>query len=277
MNSKIEHFALVEKAIRFILGNPKQLLDVNVLAQELGLSGDELDAVFMAWASIPVAKFIQFSRLNFSKPQNETPSLFQTEIPNQTLSTSLHVNMEAMSEEECANGCSNLKIFYQVASGFLGQYLVACTAKGICFLHFGDSETTLLEVLKSNFSKASLHNQNYPFLDEVHSAFGDRFNAAGTFSLHIKGSAFQLDVWQALLTIPLGTRKTYGQLAQELGNPAASRAVGTAIGSNPIAVLIPCHRVVRESGALGGYRWGLERKHALLCLEAFQTNAWLDL
>jgi AraC family transcriptional regulator of adaptative response/methylated-DNA-[protein]-cysteine methyltransferase len=148
----------------------------------------------------------------------------------------------------------------------LGLVIVAATARGICSVRFGENEGALIEELRANFPNANIEKAG-PEFDAWASAVVDYIDRPGTapdLPLDIRGTAFQQRVWLALREIPIGSTKSYAQLAARAGNPSAVRAVGTACGANPVAVLIPCHRAVRSDGALSGYRWGLERKQALL-------------
>jgi AraC family transcriptional regulator of adaptative response/methylated-DNA-[protein]-cysteine methyltransferase len=159
-----------------------------------------------------------------------------------------------------------------------GLVLVASTEKGICYMGFvAEEKRKTFEELLQRFPQATFkeaekelhsHVVNFGKFDSYNSG-SDSFND-GMINLHIKGSEFQLNVWEALLKIPLGQLNTYGNVADIIQRPKASRAVGTAIGSNPVAFLIPCHRVIRASGVSGGYMWGQERKSAMLGWEAAQ-------
>jgi AraC family transcriptional regulator of adaptative response/methylated-DNA-[protein]-cysteine methyltransferase len=169
-------------------------------------------------------------------------------------------------EESGLNG-KNLQINYQFSTSLIGQLLIASTNKGICQLAIVNNEDEALESLKKEFPSAKIvHQPNQAFLNMMDLLKEN--TASETIALHVKGTEFQLKVWAALLEIPFGELSNYGKIAQQIGHSKASRAVGTAIGSNPIALLIPCHRVVQASGKLGGFKWGLERKAAIIAWEA---------
>jgi len=145
---------------------------------------------------------------------------------------------------------------------------VASTHIGICYMGFSEDQQHVLSDVKRRFVHAQFIKQTNAMHQNAIKIFHNDWQSLDTIKLHLKGTDFQLNVWQALLKIPDGQLSTYGTIAQSIGNPKASRAVGTAIGSNPISFLIPCHRVIQQSGALGGYMWGTTRKTAMIGWEA---------
>jgi AraC family transcriptional regulator of adaptative response/methylated-DNA-[protein]-cysteine methyltransferase len=157
---------------------------------------------------------------------------------------------------------------FQIKYGFYpshwGELLIASTDQSICFVWFLEDHTSAINELEKRFPSSSIEQQQM----QVHQKVIHFFNSDGAsqphINLHLKGTLFQLKVWRALSEIPFGKLVNYMDIAKSIGQPNASRAVGTAIGKNPIAVLIPCHRVVQTNGQLGGYRWGLERKTAII-------------
>ncbi len=154
-----------------------------------------------------------------------------------------------------------LEIEYNFYETRFGKSLVACTNKGVCFLAFGEKEEMLKE-LKQRFPKAVLSEIENTFHQKaIKSVQGEKISA---LPLHLYGTDFQLKVWKALLQIPSGKLATYKTLAQFIGNPQAMRAVGTAVGANPVSYVIPCHRIVRTDGGLGGYHWGLNFKKQMI-------------
>jgi AraC family transcriptional regulator of adaptative response/methylated-DNA-[protein]-cysteine methyltransferase len=162
-----------------------------------------------------------------------------------------------------------IEISYATAKTPLGLMLIAATDRGLCSVQFGDSKESLLAELRKEYSRATIQqlaantSQFQLWIDSL-----SRYLAGEQVSLNlpldIKGTAFQLRVWRYLQTIPTGEVRTYSQVAQEIGEPKASRAVGRACGSNQVAIVIPCHRVIRGDQTMGGYRWGIERKVRLL-------------
>ncbi len=164
------------------------------------------------------------------------------------------------------NGAGGMQIRYAVASCYLGWVLVASTEQGLCAIQFGDAPENLVQSLIERFPKADLHEHDASFEASLRKvlAYLETPRQPLDLPLDIQGTAFQRRVWQALREIPVGSTLSYSGLAAKIGHPKAARAVAQACATNKIAAVIPCHRVVREDGSLGGYRWGLQRKRALL-------------
>lgn len=167
------------------------------------------------------------------------------------------MTISAITPEELRN----LTVYYHFAKTRFGRIVVASTGKGVCYLGFVD-EDVLPADLRRRFPTAVFIQQEDEFQNTAIAALAA--NSAEGVKCHLKCTAFQLEVWQELLKTRVGELTTYGELARKINRPKASRAVGTAVGANPIAVLIPCHRVILSSGTLGNYRWGKERKTALI-------------
>ena len=166
---------------------------------------------------------------------------------------------------------NRVSIRFQFHDTPLGKMLIASTHTGICYLGFAESENSALKDLERRYPSTSLVQRATPLHDQALDLFFSGNFTEQTFDAlcyHVKATQFQRDVWQTLLTIPFGEKCSYGELAAEIGKPGASRAVGTAIGQNPISLLIPCHRVIRCNGDLGGYFWGMHRKVRILDWEA---------
>lgn len=203
-----------------------------------------------------------------------------TELSSVERSQDWWVTLEAMSLGDAQAGGAGLQIRYGIHETPFGWGLLATTDRGICALHFLDSSepSQAVNILRQTWSHAELLedlHETQPLCDRI---FHPDLSSPGSgnhqsLRLLVKGSHFQLQVWRALLRIPFGAIMTYQTIAQQIDRPTAARAVGTAIGQNAIGYLIPCHRVIRESGALGGYRWGLDRKSAILAWEARDPDA----
>jgi AraC family transcriptional regulator of adaptative response/methylated-DNA-[protein]-cysteine methyltransferase len=184
----------------------------------------------------------------------------------------LFVNIEGMTPGEYKTGGGNLSINYSFAESPFGNIIVASTLKGICQMTFYENENRALSSLYDQFPKAQFSRNLDMIQQKALFIFQNDWSRLHQVKLHLKGTDFQLKVWQALLRIPMGQLQTYRDVAKQIDKPNASRAVGTAIGSNPVAFLIPCHRVIQSSGALGGYRWGTTRKTAIIGWEAAKIN-----
>lgn len=175
------------------------------------------------------------------------------------------VTIKSMTPNEIKDGGVNLSIDYEFHKSLYGRVLIASTNKGVCFLGFVDQDdNVILEDLQELYPNAKYHKKESKFQHDALTAFVSGNKKPEQITLHISGSEFQLKVWNALLKIPRGEVSTYGRLAKEVESSRASRAVGSAVGANPVAYLIPCHRVILASGEFGDYRWGAWRKRELV-------------
>ena len=199
-------------------------------------------------------------------------TLFDTAIDTGLSGTSrlhdLFIGIEGMTPGEYKNGGENLSINYSYAETPFGKILVASTPKGICHIGFADDEHAALQVLINSFPNANY--KQVVDLAQQHALFifTQDWSKPEHIKLHIKGTPFQLKVWETLLKIPAGRLTTYGSIAKQIQSPKAFRAVGTAIGDNPVAFLIPCHRIIQSTGTIGDYRWGRMRKTMMIGWEA---------
>jgi AraC family transcriptional regulator of adaptative response/methylated-DNA-[protein]-cysteine methyltransferase len=179
-----------------------------------------------------------------------------------------------MTPSKYKDGAAGLEIRFAVAKSYLGWVLVAATERGICVIDFGDRPETLRERLLVRFPKAILRDDDRDFAAWVARvlAFIEAPSRGLDLPLDIHGTAFQQRVWRALQAVPPGSTATYAEVARRIGSPTAVRAVAGACASNPIAVAIPCHRIIRSDGNFGGYRWGVARKRALVAREAAESD-----
>jgi AraC family transcriptional regulator, regulatory protein of adaptative response / methylated-DNA-[protein]-cysteine methyltransferase len=244
------------------------------LAEFAGLSPTHFQKTFTDWCGVSPKQFQRYLSLGYAKmllAQNKS-NLETTLISGLSSQGRLHdlfVDIEAMTPGEYKNGGENLTIKYAVCDSQFGFYVVASTPKGICNILFLDSESQALNLLQERWPKAVLvSNQSelhQPVID-----FFDHKDSDKKIRLHLHGTNYQLKVWEALLKIPESKISSYGEIAKQIGDMTGlgSRAVGTAIGSNPIGYIIPCHRVLKSTGEISGYRWGVVRKRAMLGVEA---------
>ncbi|MFN6166419.1 MAG: methylated-DNA--[protein]-cysteine S-methyltransferase, partial [Pseudanabaena sp.] len=235
--------------------------------------------LFTKWAGISPKRFLQYLTVEYAKSKiAETKNLLElTGDVGLSSSGRLHdlfVNLEAMSPQEFKTGGAGLEICYGIHETMFGDCLIATTERGICNLYFldGMNDQAAELMLQEEWSNAEIISDRQitqPICDRLFSHLPNLNNTKQLpLKLYVKGTNFQIQVWRALLRIPFGGITTYQGLGRSLGRPNAARAIGNAVGSNPVSFLIPCHRVIRESGELGGYRWGLERKTAILGWEA---------
>ncbi len=180
----------------------------------------------------------------------------------------LFIDIVPMTTEEFTSTEGKLSVNYSFFDSLFGEIIIASTSKGVCYMGFSDDKEFEFSVLEGRFPMACLIQQTDDFQENACMIFNSNMNKKNKIKLHIYGTDFQLKVWKELLKIQQGSLTTYGDLAKQIQQPKASRAVGTAIGCNPIAYIIPCHRVIQQSGKLGGYRWGLARKRSIINWEA---------
>jgi AraC family transcriptional regulator, regulatory protein of adaptative response / methylated-DNA-[protein]-cysteine methyltransferase len=266
----------IATAINYIKEHFKEQPNLDEVAEKVHLSPFHFQRLFSEWAGTSPKKFLQFVSIEHAKKllkQNQA-SLAETAAEIGLSGTSrlhdLFINIEGMTPAEYKNGGKNLHINYSFNESQFGSIIVASTSKGICFMAFYEDEIQAFEALESHFEQAVFIQKSDEFQVNALTVFNqDMFQKPlCSIKLHLKGTDFQLKVWDSLLKIPFGRLSTYGLIADNIQHPKAARAVGTAIGSNPVAFLIPCHRVIQASGNLGGYMWGNTRKTAIIGWEA---------
>lgn len=272
------HYNRIAKAIEYILTNFKSQPNLDEVAEAVHLSPFHFQRLFTEWAGTSPKKFLQYISVQYAKSllKEQQATLFDTTLETGLSSTSrlhdLFVKMEGMTPAEFKNGGESLNINYSFSSSPFGEILIASTEKGICHMAFFETKENALIDLQSRFPKANYTLSSDANQQNALGLFLKDWNQPNQVRLHLKGTDFQIKVWQCLLEIPMGKLKTYGAIANQIDCPAAARAVGTAIGSNPIAYLIPCHRVIQATGHIGGYMWGTTRKTAIIGWE----SAWPD-
>ena len=272
----------IAEAISYIQQNFKQQPDLDIVAEKVHLSPYHFQRLFTDWAGVSPKKFLQYISVEHAKSilKEQQSTLFDAAIETGLSGTGrlhdLFVNIEGMTPGEFKNGGATLAINYSYAETPFGNVLVASTPKGICYMAFAESELDGLADLQQHFPNAEYKQMVDLLQQNALYIFTHDWKKISQIKLHLKGTAFQLKVWVALLKIPMGKLSTYGQIAGEIKKPGASRAVGTAIGSNPVAFLIPCHRVIQSTGLFGGYMWGPTRKTAIIGWEAAKANTNFD-
>ncbi len=272
------NYSRIATAINYINTNFRTQPSLEEIAEKVSLSPFHFQRLFTDWAGVSPKKFLQYTTVAYAKNmlKENSATLFDTALEAGLSGTSrlhdLFINIEGMTPGEYKNGGENLAINFSFAESPFGNMLVASTPKGICYIAFADDAPSALETLQSKFPNATytqmvdLIQQNAMFI------FTHDWSKLGQVKLHLKGTSFQLKVWETLLKIPMGKLTSYGNIARQIQLPKASRAVGTAIGDNPVAFLIPCHRIIQSTGLVGGYHWGNTRKTAIIGWEAAQTD-----
>jgi AraC family transcriptional regulator of adaptative response/methylated-DNA-[protein]-cysteine methyltransferase len=272
------NYQRIADAIGYINDHFKEQPTLEEVASHVHLSPFHFQRLFSEWAGTTPKKFLQFISLEHAKQllTEQKATLFDTAFDIGLSGTGrlhdLFISMEGMTPAEYKNGGSNLTVRYSFAETPFGRLIVASTDKGICYMAFDKDDEEALNNLRLRFPNALFTQQQDRMQQNALSIFQNDRSRLPEIKLHLKGTPFQMKVWEALLKIPMGSLSTYGQIAAQAGNPGASRAVGTAIGSNPVAYLIPCHRVIQSTGQIGGYRWGSTRKSAMIGWECVRRE-----
>lgn len=271
-------YARIEIAIRYINDHLYEQPSLDEVAAAVQISPFHFQKLFTAWAGVSPKQFMQYLSAEHAKSllKNRSASLLDTAYATGLSGTGrlhdLFIKIEGMTPGEFKNGGEGLTINYCFAESPFGKLLVASTPKGICHMVFVVDEQQAFTHLITRFPNATYHQVIDKFQQDALFIFRKDWSQLNEIKLHLAGSAFQLKVWESLLKIPLGSLVTYGDIAKNIASPNSARAVGTAIGSNPIAFLIPCHRVIQNTGRFGGYMWGATRKCAIIGWEAARTQ-----
>lgn len=280
MNTQKElDYNRIAQVIHYVNANFQKQPSLEELAALVHLSPFHFQRLFKQWAGTTPKKFLQYISLNHAKSmlRDRQATLFDTSFDLGLSGTArlhdLFVNIQGMTPGEFKNGGDKLHISYYFYQSPFGGLLVASTSKGICHMAFYEDQTKALVALKAEFPNATYGLKSVSLHQNALEFFNHKSDSLEKISLHLRATDFQLKVWEALLKIPFGGLSTYGKIANQIKNPKAARAVGTAIGSNPVAFLIPCHRVIQSTGVIGGYKWEPPRKTAIIGWE--QANvAW---
>jgi AraC family transcriptional regulator, regulatory protein of adaptative response / methylated-DNA-[protein]-cysteine methyltransferase len=273
-----DDYQRIEKAILFLEKTVHSRPDLKEIARSVNLSEYHFQRLFKRWAGISPKRFLQALTLEHAKEALKSSGSLLNVTYEAGLSSSgrlhdLFVNMEAVTPDEFRHQGANLKIRYGFHPSPFGECLVAVTSRGISTLAFvppgGRSKS--VRDLKDRWHRAEVLEDPSATRRYADRIFGTG-RPADPLTLHLKGTNFQIKVWQALLNIPRGAVASYEDIAKQISRPGAVRAVANAVAHNPVAFLIPCHRVIRKTGAVGGYRWGSTRKKALLAWEASREN-----
>ena len=272
----------IAAAIDYIRDHFQSQPSLEEVAEKIHLSPYHFQRLFTDWAGVSPKKFLQYVSVEHAKEvlQDQRATVydaaFETGLSGTGRLHDLFVSIEGMTPGEFRNGGADLEINYSFAESPFGALLVASTAKGICYMAFVDQATPSGEPaafadLRSRFPQARLRQMTDLTQQNALYIFTQDWSRLQEIKLHLKGTDFQLKVWETLLKIPMGGLTTYKDIAGQLGNPQASRAVGSAVGDNPVAFLIPCHRVIQSTGIIGQYHWGATRKTAMIGWEAART------
>jgi AraC family transcriptional regulator of adaptative response/methylated-DNA-[protein]-cysteine methyltransferase len=273
------NYERIEKAIVYLKENFREQPDLEDVAGHVYLSSFHFQRLFKEWAGVSPKKFLQFLSVEYAKGllKQNLPLAdvsFETGLSGTGRLHDLFIGIEGMTPGEFKNGGEALQIHVSFAETPFADIIIASTGKGICHLAFVNDHREGFAVLASVFPKAVIVQKTDIMQQDALRFFSGDWKDLRKIKLHLKGTPFQLKVWQTLLHIPMGNISTYAGIAHHIDHPKASRAVGTAIGSNPVAFLIPCHRVIKSTGITGDYHWGSARKTAILGWEAARTSIY---
>ena len=269
----------IERAIRYLEENYRQQPDLKELARGAGLSEFHFQRLFRRWAGISPKRFVQYltgghaARLLRASHTN-LDAAYDAGLSGGGRLHDLLINLHAVTPGELKRAGTGLTIQYGFHPSPFGECLIGVTARGVCHLGFlrpADRRTALAE-LAAEWPRADLVEAPRITAPLARRLFTRANGHAPGIDLHVRGTNFQIKVWEALLRIPAGITISYEDLARHIQAPLAVRAVASAVAHNPVGWLIPCHRVIRKSGALGGYRWGETRKKVLLAWEAAKAG-----
>ncbi|GJA54847.1 methylated-DNA--protein-cysteine methyltransferase [Aeromonas caviae] len=268
-------YARIADAIRFIASQVARQPTLDEIAAHVHLSPFHFQRLFSRWAGVTPKRYLQVLTLERAKAllQESRPLLEVADTLGLSSGSRLYdhfVQLEAVTPGEYKQRGAGLVIDHGVHDTPFGQAFVALTPRGVCNLSFLDDQApqTPLSALAQRWPEAELREAPSRTQGVIHTMFDSSKKADRPLSLHLSGTNFQISVWRALLQIPPARVVSYAQVASAVGNPKAARAVGLAVGANPVALMIPCHRVIQQNGKLGGYHWGETRKQAIHAWEA---------
>lgn len=269
----VNDYTRIENAIKYLKENFQHQPELIDVAQSVHMSPIYFQKVFKEWAGVSPKKFLQYISLNHAKKlladkATLAEAAYETGLSGTGRLHDLFISIEAMTPGEYKNEGEGLTIEYSFSQSPFGRMLVASTPKGVCDLFFIENEQNAYDQLSFKWKQASLINKANEQHNAVQKFFNNDWTNLHKIKLHLKGTPFQLKVWEALLKVPKGSLTTYNQVAHSIQNTLAVRAVGTAIGQNPVAFLIPCHRVIKANGIIGNYHWGETRKTAIIGWES---------
>lgn len=268
-------YARIADAIRFIASQVERQPTLDEIAAHVHLSPFHFQRLFSRWAGVTPKRYLQVLTMERAKVllQESRPLLEVADTLGLSSGSRLYdhfVQLEAVTPGEYKQRGAGLVIDHGVHDTPFGQAFVALTPRGVCNFSFLDDQVPQapLAALAHNWPEAELREATSRTQGVIHTMFDGSKKADRPISLHVSGTNFQISVWRALLQIPPAKVVSYAQVASAVGNPKAARAVGLAVGANPVALMIPCHRVIQQNGKLGGYHWGETRKQAIHAWEA---------
>jgi AraC family transcriptional regulator of adaptative response/methylated-DNA-[protein]-cysteine methyltransferase len=279
---KEEHvnYRRIEEAIHFLETNFQRQPELDEVAEKVHLSPFHFQRIFAEWAGISPKRFLQYLTVDFLKSKllesrNIVEAAEEAGLSSQSRVYDLFTTLEAVTPQEYKQQGSGIRIEYGFHETPFGPVLVGVTERGICWLSFvstDDEPAVELEKMKQHWSNSIFHLNERATAPLASTIFGGVTEPGKKLHVLVKGTNFQVKVWEALLKLPMGSVTTYQDIARSIDNPNALQAVGSAVGSNHIAYLIPCHRVIRKDGVLGEYRWSAVRKKSIIGWEMAKAS-----
>jgi len=281
------NYLRIEQAIQYLEKNFQRQPELDEVAEVVHLSPFHFQRLFTEWAGISPKRFLQFLTVDYLKSKlQESKNLVEAAeaagLSSQSRVYDLFTTLEAVTPQEYKQSGSGIRIEYGIHETPFGQSLIGVTERGVCWLSFINTDEDPrheLEKMKEHWNNSVFHQDQIltqAFTNEIFARKSRLLSGAKAqqkIHLLVKGTNFQIKVWEALLKLPLGKVTTYQDIATQIQNPKAMQAVGSAVGSNHIAYLIPCHRVIRKDGVLGEYRWNATRKKSIIGWEMASTEA----
>lgn len=272
------NYARIEKAIQYLEKNFQRQPELGEIAEEVSLSPFHFQRLFTKWAGISPKRFLQYLTVDYLKKKlTESKNLIEAAeaagLSSQSRVYDLFTTLEAVTPAEYKENGAGIRIEYGIHATQFGDALIGVTERGVCWLSFLATEEDprhQIEAMKAHWNNSVFHQDQELTASFIESIFGSKSRllsgakAQSKIHLFVKGTNFQIKVWDALLKLPLGAVTTYQEIAGKIENPNALQAVGSAVGANHIAYLIPCHRVIRKDGVLGEYRWNSTRKKSII-------------
>jgi AraC family transcriptional regulator of adaptative response/methylated-DNA-[protein]-cysteine methyltransferase len=265
------NYQRIEQAIRYLEENFQRQPELDEVAEKVHLSPFHFQRLFTEWAGISPKRFLQFLTVDFlkdrlSKTKNLIDAADAAGLSSQSRVYDLFTTLEAVTPQEYKQQGQGIRIYYGFHTTPFGLALIGVTDRGICWLSFlqNDEEPRVaLEDMKTHWNN-SIFNENSEVTQKFIDQIFNQVHLKQPLHVFVKGTNFQIKVWEALLKIPMGYVTTYQNIASKIKSPKAMQAVGSAVGSNHVAYLIPCHRVIRKDGILGEYRWEAARKKSII-------------
>jgi AraC family transcriptional regulator of adaptative response/methylated-DNA-[protein]-cysteine methyltransferase len=274
------NYQRIAEAISYLKKKFREQPSLDHAAEQINLSPFYFQRLFKEWAGVTPKQFLDYLTIDHARKilKEQRATLAEAAYASGLSGTGrlhdLFVKVDGMTPGEFKNGGQALMIKYSFVDTPFGEAIIASTPKGICYLVFADAgQETAFSNLQAKFPNARFVEEADAMQAAALAVFRHGGEEPGLVRLHLKGTPFQLKVWEALLNVPAGQLATYSSIASKTDNPAAFRAVGTAIGNNPVAFLIPCHRVIKATGELGNYHWGSARKETIIGWESARVYA----